>query len=878
MPSTALTIAKIASRSNRPRSLYEWLVRLSGNTSAAMAALLIVNFLCHWQTLAGYYLADDFVHVAYLKEVFSGHPELLLKNFYSTWLQTEGTNFYRPFISITLAVDRLLFGVSPIGYHLTNLVYQCVSTVGLYLVVKECMPLFRGQTDDRNCDGGSILPLISAMLFAVHPLHAEVVGWIIARVDSVCCAFYLLSMWLFLRARRVSNTSKVKRTLLSLSLGAFILSLISKEMAVTLPPALVLLMVLFPDHRERENANRFTSILASIKNAFKNTWQLWLILVIYAVVRTLALGSVTGGYQGSIGEGLTSSTMERIFSIASMQRVAFPLNAEVFSPLRRLVRPLAITYVIALLLFVARVIATKNRVPVLKVVGFAALWFLLVMLPTIPVWNLTESLQGSRFIYMGTAPLCLLIASLLAPMWNFETAPSGTGASGIIPSGNGADGTGADGTNSRHTRTDIRALSGLSSAVAIVIISFYGYVCFGNNSAWVHAGSELRTLRDELDKQVRKLPKDASLALLNLPHKYKGAHMLYNAATLSVLLAPPLNDQDIVRRVATFEPVLFGDDDLIRISRVRKMLESGSRVQFFYWNRDREKLVPVDLQTANAEITLDENCPSPVAIDIDARGNPVKNWDGSSGVLSSTPGHEARNDVHLVSPTLDIQPASVDFLDICVSARLPDGATASDTIPIVIQWTGDNSASFNEPENLITTVKPDGKTYKMRIHVSEHKKWLSRGKIHRIAVLSPQPQAVIEVHGLSLRSGKNEIPVLTAASKNMIEDESGVARAGGKLGQFDYDVSAVAGAQSALFEVSKPDAWFEHYTNTYRDSAACKNALKSWTSKSLKGQNQSFNLKELGGPGFYELRTAALGNNGEVVGYFSDPIMFQVGH
>lgn len=863
MPSTALTTPQIASRSNRPRSLYEWLVRLSDNTSAALAALFIVNILCHWQTLAGYYLADDFVHVAYLKEVFSGHPELLLKNFYSTWLQTEGTNFYRPFISITLAFDRLVFGFSPIGYHLTNLVYQCVSTVGLYLVVKECMPLFRGKTDNRNHDGGSILPLISAMLFAVHPLHAEVVGWIIARVDSVCCAYYLLSMWLFLRARRVSNTLKVKRMLLSLSLGAFILSLISKEMAVTLPPALVLLMVLFPENRERENENRFRSILTSIKNALKNTWQLWLILVVYAVVRTLALGSVTGGYQGSIGEGLTSSTMERIFSIASMQRVAFPLNAEVFSPLRRLVRPLAVTYAIALLLFAARVIATKNRVPVFKVVSFAALWFLLVMLPTIPVWNLTESLQGSRFIYMGTAPLCLLIASLLAPMWGFEPDAGGTGAGG---------------TNSRHTRTDIRALGGLSSAVAIVIISFYGYICFGNDSAWVHAGSELRTLRDELDSQVGKLPKNASLALLNLPHKYKGAHMLYNAATLSVLLAPPLNEQDIVSRVATFEPVLFGDDDLIRISRVRKMLESGSRVQFFYWNRDNEKLVPVYLHTANVDINLDENCPSPVAIDIDARGNPVKKLDESSGVLSSTPGHEVLNDVQLISPALDIQPASVDFLDICVSARLPGGATASDTIPIVIQWTGDNSASFNEPENLVTTVKPDGKTYKMRIHVSEHKKWLSRGKIHRIAVLSPHPQAVIEVHGLSLRSGRNEIPVLTAASKNMIEDESGVARAGGKLGLFDYDVSAVTGAQSALFEVSKPDAWFEHYTNTYRDSAACKNALKSFSLKSLKGQNQSFNLKELGGPGFYELRTAALGSNGEVVGYFSDPIMFQLGH
>jgi len=843
----------------RPFSLFEWLNWLNQNTSAAIALLLVVNLVCHWQTLGGFFLADDFVHVAYLQEVFNGHPELLLKNFYSTWLQTEGTNFYRPFISLTLAFDRLIFGASPLGYHITNFIYQCLSTIGLYLVVRELSFQFAAETDEKpqtkgvlilgNVYAGTTLPLITALLFAVHPLHSEVVSWIIARVDSVCCAFYSLSMWLFLKARRLDE-QKAKLPLQIISYVFFIISLISKEMAVTLPPTLVLLMVLFPKRNEGEKLNLFSAA----KKAFVGTWQLWLILVVYAVIRTLALGSVTGGYQGSIGEGLTSSTLERIFSLASLQRIVFPLNAEVFTPLKRLVKPLAVLYGLMFLLFAARVVLTKQKLTVLKVVAFATLWFVLVMVPTIPVWNLTESLQGSRFIYMGTAPLCLLIAAFLAPIWS------------------------AASNQSERPPSKVVALSGLSSVLSIAIVVFFGFIVFGNNSAWVHAGTELRALRDRLDSEVQKLAPQENLALLNLPHKYKGAHMLYNAATLSVLMAPPLTPTNIVKRVITFEPVLFGDDDLIRISRVRNMIAPGSKYRFVHWNRDTEQLDEVHLNPGETDLSLDQNCKTLTPIDIDARGNQIIDAKSkNTGAEVAPGGHTVKDNLVLLPPALNIEPTAIDFLDLCVSATTKAGGTAPNTVPVVIQWNGATESGFDAPENLITTVALDGKMHRMRIHASEHKKWLSRGKIHRLGITSPAPDAIVTVHGVALTNSRNSVPKLTPAG-NFVEDESGVVRAGGKFGRFSYDASAVTGARGVTFEISKPNAWFEHYSNTYRDSRSCEKALKTWKETALSGAEKTFNLKELGGAGFYELRTAAVGDNGEVVGYFSDPIMFQLSH
>src|SRR5688572_29497359 len=91
------------------------------NNSAAwsfIVALIAINLLCLYRSLSGYFLADDFIHIAYLTNVCNGHLEALLANFTGNWMQTQGTQFYRPFISLTLALDYLIGGGQPLIFHL----------------------------------------------------------------------------------------------------------------------------------------------------------------------------------------------------------------------------------------------------------------------------------------------------------------------------------------------------------------------------------------------------------------------------------------------------------------------------------------------------------------------------------------------------------------------------------------------------------------------------------------------------------------------------------------------------------------------------------------------------------------------------------------
>ena len=126
---------------------------------------------------------------------------------------------------ITYAIDYQFTGLNPVGYHVSSIVFHAVTTLVLY-----CMIL--------ALTGKSRVAFFAACLFAVHPVHTDSVAYISGRRDILSTLFYLLGFYCFLKARQ-----KEKPYLLILVLAAYLLALASKEMAVTLP-AMMLMLVL----------------------------------------------------------------------------------------------------------------------------------------------------------------------------------------------------------------------------------------------------------------------------------------------------------------------------------------------------------------------------------------------------------------------------------------------------------------------------------------------------------------------------------------------------------------------------------------------------------------------------------------------------------
>jgi Tfp pilus assembly protein PilF len=155
---------------------------------------------------------------------------------------------YVPITWMTLGLDYTIWGMNPLGYHLTSVLFHAVNAVLFYFLA---LALLRLAMPDRSKETQARIPigaLFAALVFALHPLRVESVAWVTERRDVVSGMFFLLSILAYLRGNPDLPGAPIRRKYYWACFGFFILALLSKEIAVTLPVVLLILDV-FPLRR-----------------------------------------------------------------------------------------------------------------------------------------------------------------------------------------------------------------------------------------------------------------------------------------------------------------------------------------------------------------------------------------------------------------------------------------------------------------------------------------------------------------------------------------------------------------------------------------------------------------------------------------------------
>ena len=148
-------------------------------------------------------------------------PELLTNPWWPRGL-------YRPFTSLTLALDWLIGGGSPIPFHVFNL----AAHVGASLLVLALAGTLMSPP----------AALAAALLFAVHPIHVEAVASVVGRAEILATLFAVAAALLYRAHGQAEPSPGRSRSVLAAAvLGALLLALASKESAFA-TPALLLLM------------------------------------------------------------------------------------------------------------------------------------------------------------------------------------------------------------------------------------------------------------------------------------------------------------------------------------------------------------------------------------------------------------------------------------------------------------------------------------------------------------------------------------------------------------------------------------------------------------------------------------------------------------
>ena len=169
---------------------------------------------------------------------------------------------------------------------------------------------------------------------------------------------------------------------------------------------------------------------------------------------------------------------------------------------------------------------------VTRYVLFALVWFVLCMAPAYQVGDY-EHLQGSRFIYLGTAPLCFLLSTLLLPL---STSNAETGMNKFI---------------------NLKSFRILGCLLLTLFVVVFILIFCATNATWARAGNEVRALREAIEYKCQLIKTTTVSGCLQLAATIGCVHELYNAAMLNVLLQEPLTREQSASRVITFKPMTY---------------------------------------------------------------------------------------------------------------------------------------------------------------------------------------------------------------------------------------------------------------------------------------------------------------------------------
>ncbi len=288
-------------------------------------------------------------------------------------------DYWQPVTFVSRMIDFHLFGMNPAGHHLTNLLIHLLN--GLLL-----LHIFHRLT------GAFWASACSAALFLLHPLRVESVAWVVERKDVLSALFGLMAIEAY------------RRHVLKPSIGrygwvcaAFLLSLMSKPMMVTLP---ILLLVL-----DYWPLNRL-----AIRPLDVRVWMRVLLekvpllgLSAASAVITLLVGQPQAFRHPSYGEMLATPIVSYVRYLGL---TVWPVDLAIYyPPADAFLNPVTVAASAALFLGITVVsIRLGIRRPW---VLFAWLWFVVSLLPAV---GLVNSTIADRFTYAPHMGLFVVLA------------------------------------------------------------------------------------------------------------------------------------------------------------------------------------------------------------------------------------------------------------------------------------------------------------------------------------------------------------------------------------------------------------------------------------------------------------------------------------
>lgn len=349
--------------------------------------LIVVCFVVFANSVGGEFVYDDMRQI--VRNTLIQDNSLFWKALTSdVWaFKGDGTqaasNYWRPTFTLWNIICFRLFGMSPFGWHLANVVLHSGGCVLAYLLL-------------RRWALSSVVAFVIALIFAVHPTRVESVAWIAGSPDLLFSLAFLASLW-FATSYRESRSAKQ----LALTIILYAVALGAKEIGIVCLPIYYFVLT---DRDTDDKQGEFNMPLALIAA----------VAVGYFLLRWSILGAVSRPPDDAVALGPAILSVPSMFAFYLRQIFApvwvainYPLTAATAIGATNFVVPLIVSLAaIAAVVYLARS-STKARI--------AAAIFLM---PLIPAMNATvfpaEQLVHDRYLYLPLLGLLMLLVPLVS--------------------------------------------------------------------------------------------------------------------------------------------------------------------------------------------------------------------------------------------------------------------------------------------------------------------------------------------------------------------------------------------------------------------------------------------------------------------------------
>lgn len=354
-----------------------------------------------------------------------------IHTFNSSFLKAAFFDFYKsnwhPLTWISHALDYTIWGLNPFGHHLTNIILHVVNT---FLVVFFVISLFEVLKESTTKKGIAefidtrtmwMTAGVTGLLFGLHPLHVESVAWVSERKDLLCAFFYLLSMMMYTGwVRSISEETGQKNSLSWLSnkhylfaLGLFILALLSKPMAVTLPVVL-LLLDWYPFERIRSLKTFRTAVIEKIP---------FITLSFISSIVTILAQKSGGAVKSAQVVPLLSRPFVAVQSLVMyLWKMIWPMNLVPFYPYPNGISLFSFKYLALLGLVAAITAACIIMVKKQKIWLAAWGYYVVTLVPVIGIVQVGDQSMADRYTYLPSLGPFLLLGLGAAVLYNAATS------------------------------------------------------------------------------------------------------------------------------------------------------------------------------------------------------------------------------------------------------------------------------------------------------------------------------------------------------------------------------------------------------------------------------------------------------------------------